>query len=436
MMTDEKPFEQFCPDPFARKNPFRILGSCPRHDNSALSARGAAMRLRVGSPREELVIRDALRELSADPIRRADWEVFTPHVEPVDTSAELVAAGEALGQLLLGGEPLADDMDWSLQQFAGFLNWDRKLKRRRMNSVDHQSLTQWWRAATHFFADRWEYWHQLALLYHRQATLADEALADYESSCSRGESQDPTKRVQTIEPGKLGALWLRTCECWMKTLDFEEFWETIRGHTSPLPGFGSERFERLRTALVQKLVEARALQLESAVQTQNRLAAARQRRLLEMLITSNELPPFSQAARTAVSRLVYRLWHQVHQQSDCRKRFDEIASGLLLVAREDMDVVMEALDAMMETGANEQVVTEGTYQDSMQMAQVLSAYVDVVSQHVFPEFPNSTPLNAGATRQQLFVLQWYYGLRLEDPTADDPGKDHELQEELKAALNQ
>ncbi len=423
------PYEDFVPNPFAAANPFLFLHASPLDAPGDLTRKAAARQLRAGDADEELAVRDALRQLTTDPDRRAAWEMFTPHAATVAPSPNLDRATAALARLLLGAElPDGEGAD-ALARFAAFLGWDKRAER-VPGAIPEATARRWWEITTQRFAARWDYWHQLALVYHRHAQTADDAATRGEAACSRGDQAD------AAEPPLLAAYWARAYGCWAKAVE-SGLAAAVSGHVEPLVGFDRARFAALADGLVPALAEIKAKQAEAAVRTRNRLAAARHRRWLAARASRPELKLFAPHAGRVADHLEQDLWRTVRRlkgENDWPGAFDELDAGLLLFRPDDLEVVTAGVEAIAKSGIQE--YAGGTFATTAAMAARFVGPADRLAKHVFAGSPRQEAVSPTATNIQKVGLHWCLNLQSKAAGGMPLGATRRMLAALEADLNE
>jgi len=415
------PFEKFIPNPFERENPFMLLGASPNDSVKELTEKASYKWKRAPAQKEERAIRGALRELTKAPLDRAVWEIFTPHTDKSfhPCNAGNASAWEILGEFLFCGTTASDSTTVLLHLFADSLDGISLLIQQKEGAGTGPDVERWWEGVTHRNAGRWEYWHQLALLFHCHAANLDERVTHFELQCSKG------SKSSQIPPEKVNTFWYLAYSCWSRILESPDFWSTICSHIESLPGFSPEKFGRLRVHLPYFLAKIKGLQIERNIESGNRLSAARHRRFLELLVTDSELCAFYESAHMALENIQNWLWARVRVlKNDCYKRFEEIFNGLLLLYPKDLEVVKEALQAMHDTAIHEQTFDE-EHNDAVEMCAQLSPYIDGLSQRVFPAYPDCTKINNSISEKEMRLLRDYH-LLLHNSTASEERNQHAL----------
>lgn len=413
-MQPGKSWSEFFPNPFARANPFALLRAQPGASPAQLSALAADRQFLAETTEQQLTFRDALRELTGNPLRRVEWETFTPQAPPPPENESASSAGRLLGEYLNGGRALPGTLTYFVETLAANLGWDRRVARFGASSPTAQEAAQWWQKTTHRHAHRWEFWQQLALVYHALAWETEKVVAEHEGKCSQGRSSPSPGTIP------LAGLWSQAFCCWSHTLRSPEFWGTLREHVCQSPGFDAAQFDLLQSSFPERLVSSLAELLLQATAAGNRLAAARRWRLLASLAEAHELSPFAEQAAAAMERVANRLWVNVHQlDRDARARFKELTGGLLLLEPQNPEVVESAFEALFEVLSSEVALSPGEFPESHQASRLLVRHVSALENRVFN---GTSDLKPEHSQNDATLLVLFYRLRLSDHGGLVPGE--------------
>lgn len=403
-MSDDPLIQNLLADPTTGANPFSVLAAPTEADSAAVAERARRMQLRAVDEATHCAVRDAVSELRGDALRRATWELFTPHIPPEPDSTSAGTTADRLGRFLLGGASPHDSVSSALLQLVALLGWEEQRCRKGLPEIDQELMAKWWAAATHRHQHNWRFRHVLALIYHAQACAAERVQLPREQSCSTGRGSD------VVDSASIDPLWMRTFACWERATAEGELWDQIRTEIAEVTGYTDERFDAFREDWPRELVGSLIRRIEAAVNSRNRLAVARHARYLATL-QSAEFPILAPLAGELLDELKYSLWANVERGVSASEQFDELAAGLLILFPDDLRVVRRAFDLMLTTGNREQADGSDDFPASTRMACHLANYDEGLSRSVFAAYPSPQPVNPDSPKHDLLLMQWYYLLR-------------------------
>lgn len=378
-------------DPFSGSNPFLVLGVGPNADTLELTRRAEKVSKYAADADAALAARDALLALTQDPLLRCMWALWTPSSAGDAEEREHTPVVSTLGRwLFAGAEPSARSRPL-LAVLARTLGWTRPPL-----ALDDASLGERWRVATHRFARRWEYWHQLAVLYSFEARVRDDELEAHEADCMDG-------RKGPAAQARVEALLFRSLTCWTRAAGFAELWEAVRKPVASMSLFRAGSFEELQAGMLATLTRYLVGRLESALVSGNRLTAARRARFLRWIAQSEDLPAVAEAVRRQLADMRGAHLHELTARGDSVPEAE--LGGFLLLFPEDVEVARLVLNELARRARR-----EPSREAALATCREVVPVVERLDRRAFPRFPEATlELDDEGVAEALLAYHWLLG---------------------------